>query len=181
LFDQFHRERYHTSGVLGLHGRWPWPAVAYVDTEMMDLMAGMPYEHVKHRRMQYDLLKRRFPALARLPLDRNAFNMKPLAPRFGRVVNYALFKPRELYYRWTRRLVERRFYYRTMAFDSPGWNAIRAAAEAHRGNAQRILDAAVLGEVLPRPGERFSVADGIIDTSKMKLMTGFLLWSARYP
>ena len=180
LFDQFHRERYHTSGVLGLHGRWPWPAVAYIDTEMMDLMAAMPYEHVKHRRMQYDLLKRRFPALARLPLDRNGFNVKPVVPRYGRIINSALFKPRELYYRWTRRLVERRFYYRTMAFDSPGWNAVRAAAEAHRSKAHRILDAAALAEVLPRPGEPVSVADGIIDTSKMKLMTGFLLWSARY-
>jgi hypothetical protein len=146
---------------------------------MMDLMAAMPYEHLKHRRMQYDLLKRRFPALARLPLDRNAFNVKPVAARYGRVVNHALFKPRELYYRWTSRLVERRFYYRTMAFDSPGWNAVRAAAEPYRSNAHRVLDASVLAEVLPRPGDPFSVADGIIDTSKMKLMTGFLLWSAR--
>jgi asparagine synthase (glutamine-hydrolysing) len=180
LFDQFHRERYHTAGVLGLHGRWPWPAVAYVDTEMMDVMAAMPYEHVKHRRMQFDLLKRRFPALARLPLDRNGFNVKPVASRYGRVVSHVLFKPRELYYRWTRGLVERRFYYRTMAFDSPGWNAVRAAAEPHRGNAQRILDASVLAEVLPQPAAPLNVADGIIDTSKMKLMTGFLLWLARY-
>ena len=180
LFDQFHRERYHTSAVLGLHGRWPWPAVAYVDSEMMEVMGAMPYEHVKHRRMQYDLLRRRFPALARLPLDRNAFNMRPIAPRYGRVLNHVLFKPRELYYRWTRALVERRFYYRTMAFDSPGWNAVRAAAEAHRSNVHRVLDAAALAEVLPRPGEPFDVADGIIDTSKMKLMTGLLLWSARY-
>jgi hypothetical protein len=180
LFDQFHRERYHTSVVLGLHGRWPWPVVAYIDSELMDLMAAMPYEHVKHRRMQYDLLKRRFPALARLPLDRNGFNVRPVSSRYGRVINHALFKPRELYYRWTSRLVERRFYYRTMAFDSPGWNAVRAAAEPHRGNAHRILDASVLAEVLPRPGEPLNIRDGIIDSSKMKLMTGFMLWSARY-
>jgi asparagine synthase (glutamine-hydrolysing) len=180
LFDQRHRERCHTSVVLGLHGRRPWPTVAYVDSEMVDLMAGMPYEQVKHRRMQFDLLKRRFPALARLPLDRNAFNMRPVVSRYGRVVNHALNKPRELYYRWTRHIVERRFYYRTMAFDSSGWNAVRSAAEAHRSNAQRVLDAAALAEVLPRPGETFSVADGIIDVSKMKLLTGFLFWSARY-
>jgi hypothetical protein len=67
-----------------------------------------------------------------------------------------------------------------MAFDSPGWNAVRAVAEPHRGDAHRILDASVLAEVLPPPGAPLHVADGIIDTSKMKLMTGFLLWSARY-
>ena len=31
LFDQFHRERYHTSSVLGLHAHWPWPVVPYID------------------------------------------------------------------------------------------------------------------------------------------------------
>ncbi len=180
LFDQRHRERCHTSVVLGLHGRRPWPSVAYVDTEMIDLMAGMPYDHVRDRRMQFDLLRRRFPALARLPLDRNGFNTRPVVSRYGRAVNHVLSKPRELYYRSTRRIVERRFYYRTMAFDSPGWNAVRSAAEAHRVSAQRVLDSATLAEVLPRPDEPFTVADGIIDTAKMKLMTGFLLWSARY-
>lgn len=130
--------------------------------------------------MQFDLLKRRFPALARLPLDRNGFNTRPVVSRYGRAVNHVLSKPRELYYRATRRIVERRFYYRTMAFDSAGWNAVRSAAEAHRNKAQRVLDGAVLAEVLPRPGEPISVADEIIDSAKMKLMTGFLLWSARY-
>ena len=180
LSDQAHRCRYHTSVVLGLHGRWPWPTVAYMDSEMLDLMAGMPYEHVRQRRMQFDLIKRRFPALARLRLDRNTFDTRPVVSRYGRVVNYALSKPRELYYRWTRRIVERRFYYRTLAFDSPGWNAVRSAAEPYRGNAQRVLDGATLAEVLPRPGEPFRVANGISDTAKMKLMAGFLLWSARY-
>jgi asparagine synthase (glutamine-hydrolysing) len=180
LSDQLHRCRYHTSVVLGLNGRWPWPAVAYMDTEMLDLMAGMPFEHVHDRRMQFDLLKRRFPALARLPLDRNTFDTRPVVSGYGRVVNYALSKPRELYYRWTRHIVERRFYYRTLTFDSPGWNAVRSAAEVHRGHAQRVLDGAVLAEVLPGPGEPFRVANGISDTAKMKLMAGFLLWSARY-
>jgi asparagine synthase (glutamine-hydrolysing) len=180
LFDQRHRCRYHTSVVLGLNGRWPWPVVAYMDSEMLDLMAGMPYEHVSYRRMQFDLIKRRFPALARLPLDRNSFDMRPVVSRYGRLVNYALNKPRELYYRWTRNIVERRFYYRTLAFDSPGWNAVRSAAERYRSNAQRVLDRAALAEVLPRPGDPLRVANGISDTAKMKLMTGFLLWSARY-
>jgi asparagine synthase (glutamine-hydrolysing) len=180
LSDQLHRCRYHTSVVLGLNGRWPWPTVAYMDSEMLDLMAGMPFEHVRDRRLQFDLLKRRFPALARLPLDRNSFDTRPVVSRYGRVVNYASSKPRELYYRWTRHIVERRFYYRTLAFDSPGWNAVRSAAEVHRAAAERVLDATALAETLPRPGEAIRVANAISDTAKMKLMVGFLLWSARY-
>jgi asparagine synthase (glutamine-hydrolysing) len=151
-----------------------------MDGELLDLIGGMPYEHLRNRRMQFDLLKRRFPALARLPLDRNSFDTRPVVSRYGRAVNYALGKPRELYYRWTRHIVERRFYYRTLAFDSPGWNAVRSAAEVHRGNAERVLDGAALAEVLPRPGEPFRVENAISDTAKMKVMAGFLLWSARY-
>ena len=177
LFDQFHRERYHTSFVLGLHGRWPWPVIPYMDSEMMDLMGGMPYAHIELRRMQFHLLKHRFPRLARIPLDRNTFYMKPVSPRHGRVVDHAWFKSRELFYRWTQRLVERRFYHRTMSFDSPGWNAIRAAAEANRKGALQLLDATTLAELLPPPGAPVAVRDGIMDTSKMKLLTGFLLWS----
>jgi asparagine synthase (glutamine-hydrolysing) len=180
LSDQLHRCRYHTSVVLGLNGHWPWPAVAYMDSEMLDLIAGMPYEHVRDRRMQFDLLKRRFPALARLPLDRNSFDTRPVVSRYGRALNYALNKPRELYYRATRRIVERRFYYRTLTFDSPGWNAVRSAAEPYRSNAQRVLDGATLADVLPKPGQPLRVANAISDTAAMKLMAGFLLWSAHY-
>jgi asparagine synthase (glutamine-hydrolysing) len=180
LFSHYFRGRFHTSAVLGLHSQWPWPVVPYIDTKLLDLMGGMPYAHVKSRRMQYHMLKTEFPELARVSLDRNSFNMKPLLPRYSRVVDHLLFKPREFYYRWTRRLEERRYYYRTMDFDSTGWNAVRAAAEPYRQRALQILDDAALAEILPQPGERRVVADGIIDSSKAKLMIGFLLWSAAY-
>ena len=147
---------------------------------MIDVMGGMPYAHIEKRRMQLHLLKQRYPRLARISLDRNTFNMKPVSYRYGRVIDHAIFKPREMFYRWTRRLLERRFYHRTMGFDSTGWNAIRVAAEAHRKRALQVLDATALAEVLPPPGHPFTARDGIIDTSRMKLMTGFLLWSAHY-
>jgi asparagine synthase (glutamine-hydrolysing) len=180
LFDFYHRARYHTSAVLGLHSRWPWPVVPYIDTQMLDLMGGMPYEHVKERRMQYHLLKRRFPTLARLPLDRNAFNMKPLLPRYGQQTDRVLYKLREIYYRWTQSSNERRIYYRVFDFNSPGWNTVRAAAESYRKTALQVLDETTLAEILPPPGKQVTVRDGIIDSSQMKLLTGFLLWSRTY-
>ena len=174
-----HRIRYHISGVLGLNSGWPWPVVPYVDTQMLNLIGGMPYPHIQDRRMQYHMIKQRFPKLARVPLDRNSFNMKPLMSPYGRVVNHLLYKPRELFYRWTRGLRERRFYYRAMDFNSSGWNAVRLAAEPYRHKAAKILDEAALAGILPAPGRQVEVPDGIMDTSKMKLMVGFLLWSAQ--
>lgn len=180
LFGHYHRNRYHTSAVLGLNGRWPSPVVPYIDSKMIDLMGGMPIAHFEYRRMQYHMLKEKFPDLARISLDRNNFHIKPLVPRNGRLADHLILKPREIFYRWTRGIRDRRFYYRTMDFDSSGWNAVRAAAEPYRKNVLNILDEATLAEILPRPGKHVTVRDGIIDTSKMKLLAGFLLWSADY-
>jgi asparagine synthase (glutamine-hydrolysing) len=180
LFWHYHRCRFHTSTVLGMHSRWPWPVVPYVDTKLLSLMGGLPYAHVRSRRLQYHMLATEFPDLARVPLDRNSFHMKPVVPRYGRMADRMLYKPREYFYRWTRALHDRRYYHRVLNFNSPGWATVREAAENYRRNALRVLDDAALAEVLPRPGERRREYDGIEDASKAKLMTGFLLWSATY-
>lgn len=181
LFGHYFRGRFHTSTVLGMHARWPWPVVPYIDTKMLDLMAGMPYAHVRGRRMQHHMLKTEFPDLARAPLDRTSFDMRPPVARYGRVVNRLLWKPREYYYRWTSGICERRYYRRTFDFNSAGWNAVRAAAEPYRRKALQVLDETALGEILPRPGERRGAAvGGAEDTAKAKLLTGFLMWSAAY-
>jgi asparagine synthase (glutamine-hydrolysing) len=180
LFGHYFRGRFHVSGVLGLHRRWPWPVVPYIDTKLLDLMAGMPYEHVHTRRMQYHMLKTEFPELARVPLDRNSFRMQSVLPRYGRWVDRMVRKPREYFYQWTRAIHDRRFYFRVMSFNSPGWIAVREAVEPYRGKALQVLDEAVLADVLARPGDRRAVDDSVEDSSKAKLMAGFLLWSAAY-
>jgi asparagine synthase (glutamine-hydrolysing) len=180
LFGLRHFTRFHTSAALGLHGRWPWPIVPYLDTQMIDLVGGMPYEHIKKRRMQYQLLEERFPSAAEIPLDCNSFRVQTIKKRNGRLVNYLANRPRELLYRWTRRFRDRRFYYWAMDFNSPGWSSIREAVEPLRKRATSVLDESTLTELLPSPGKRLEVPDQIIDASKSRLMAGFLLWSARY-
>jgi hypothetical protein len=180
IFGQQFRARFHTSAVLGLHSRWPWPVVPYLDTKFLDLMGGMPYEHVLERRMQQHMLTTEFPDLARVPLDRTSFNMKPVLPRYGRWGDRLVYKPREYFYRWTNGILERRYYARTMNFNSAGWVAVRATAEPYRRKALQVLDEVALAEVLARPGELRAEDKSVENSSKAKLLTGFLLWSAAY-
>lgn len=154
LFGHFHRGRFHTSAVLGLHSHWPWPIVPYLDTRMLDLIGGMPYEHMRHRRMQYHMLRVRFPELARLPLDRNGFNTRPVLPRFNRYAEYAWHKLLSSGRGAVSRVRDGRFYYRVMDFNSAGWRLVRAAAEKHRTQAALHLNAATLARLLPRPMPR---------------------------
>ena len=56
LFGHYFRARFHTSAVAGMHSRWPWPVVPYIDTKLLDVMGGMPHEHVRARRMQDHML-----------------------------------------------------------------------------------------------------------------------------
>lgn len=103
-----------------------------------------------------------------------------MLPRFGRQADRVLYKIGEMYDRGLQRFRERRFYYRTMDFDGPGWNTVREAAEPYRAKASQIFDESALAEVLPRPGVRAVVPDAIIDTAKMKCMVGLLLWLRSY-
>jgi hypothetical protein len=180
LFGHYFRGRFHTSAVLGMHAHSPWPVVPFIDTKMLDLMGGMPYDQVENRKMQYHMLKTEFPGLAQISLDRTSFDMRPLIAPYGRVVNRLLYTPRKYFYQWTSHRVERRYYRRTYDFSCAGWNAVREAAEPNRGTALQVLDESVLNSILPPPGERRPELEGSEVSSKAKLLTGFLLWSASY-
>jgi hypothetical protein len=106
--------------------------------------------------------------------------MKPVLPRYGRWGDRLVYKPREYLYRWTRSILERRYYRRTMSFNCTGWAAIREAAEPYRRKALQVLDETALAEVLGHPDERRAAYNGAEDSSKAKILTGFLLWSASY-
>lgn len=176
-FDLHHRIRFHTSAALGFHSRWPWPVAPYVDSSVLDFMAGVPYGHMEGRRAQFDWLKSRFPDLARIPLDRNSFNMKPVLPRYTKLGDHLIYKARETLYRWTSRHEDNLFYYRAMDFNGPGWKRIRERAESQRERLAGIFDPRALSEVLPPPHANPKFQDGILDSSEAKLVTGLMFWS----
>jgi asparagine synthase (glutamine-hydrolysing) len=140
----------------------------------------MPIATLAERRAECELLCKRFPSLALLPLDRNSKELKPLklslrnalagySFRTGKSIRHFLFPARET-------SQERRYYYRIYDFNSPRWRAVRAAAEPYRLRTSDFFEEKVLHELLPGPDAMISVQDGIMDVSGLKTLIGFFLW-----
>jgi hypothetical protein len=70
--------------------------------------------------------------------------------------------------------VERRFYARMYDFDNPGWQQIRASAEAGRERMAEWFDLDALARVLPLAGQSAAHADVIVDGFGPKMLTGFM-------
>jgi len=156
-----------------------------LDRSLIRLCTSFPASTLADRRAQDELLRTRFPALARLPLDRNSHVTDPLTSSLGaRVRRYAIERMERM--RTTERSplldapLERRRYYRLFDIDSPMWRAVRRLAERGRSHAAQFLDRRVLDELLPSPDMRIELRDPITDSNGLKALIGFLIWSAEH-
>jgi len=177
LFDLQHRQRFHTGGNL-----WPftfagWPVVPGVDSEVFKVVARLPASSLGDRRLQDCMLIRRFPEMARLPVDRNSENVRPLAPSLAwRVRNRIGRELRRLPpFRSKANARDSLYYYRIFDFNHAGWRAIRAAADEVRGALTGLFDENVLAEVLPPASTEVHLASPIAGASSLKTLVGLAL------
>jgi asparagine synthase (glutamine-hydrolysing) len=182
LFEIRHRIRYHTAGsVLNRIAYGAWPIIPYADKGFVTAVLGMPPATLLNRRVQVDLICRRFPHLAKLPLDRNSGNTSPLLKppwhpllaRMGRLLKRAGNPARN----GADGRLEQRYYYRVFDINNPGWVELRRKAEPFRERAATIFEPDILRELLPPPHEQIRLQDGIIDAAGRKVLIGFMLWA----
>jgi len=179
-FALYHRQRFHIGGHAWSESFGAWPIVPAVDMGVLAVAGGMPASTLDERRLQIELVRTRFPDLARLPLDRNSYNMDPLLPSLAwrvrrRVMRRAARIARTLAPERPPR-VERRRYYRQYDINGPGSRSIRAAAEPLRRLSDEYFDPAVFDELVPPAGARLEFKDGIVDPAGMRSLLGFLHW-----
>lgn len=163
--------RFHPGAVPWRYSSAAWPILPILDQAFLQTAQAMPPGWLDSRRMQDAVLCRRFPGLARLPLDRNGDDVRPLLPS-------RIFRLREALQR-TRvpgrgRTVERRYYARMYDFDNRGWQQIRTSAEAGRDRMAEWFDPDALARVLPVVGHSGAHADAIDDGFGPKMLTGFM-------
>lgn len=181
-FDLHHRQRLHVGNVPWYLSFATWPVQPAVDRRVLDVAGGLPLATLAERRAQDDVIRRFYPHLAELPLDRNSYDTEPLSPRVRYlVVRYIrdrvapLTRIASLLARRDRG--ERRFYYRLYDFNGPGWRAIRRLAEPHRDKLAGLVDKARLDEYLPPPEVDLATRNGIVDPSGRKMLVGLILWA----
>jgi len=174
VFDLVHRQRLHVAPICWRLALGAWPVLPYADRPLLETMAQMPRVYLVNRRLQYLMLHQRFPHLARLPLDRNNSNIRPPTRNLWWSLR-ARFEASSLAERVIHRGRERRNYFRVYNLNSPGWVALRQAAEGGRP----FLDTMVSHEhgraLVPPPTEAFHLNDHIIEGSLPKSLLGLML------
>lgn len=181
-FDLYHRQRFHIGSTVWRLSFGAWPVLPILDRQLLETTATFPVEMVANRRAQNKLVCTRFPSLAQLPLDRNAFNTEPLLPSPSRRRLAPLFRLQQKWRKWEQKLGrEHRYYYRTYDINNPGWQAVRRQAEPYREKVRDLFQEEGLNQFLPPPNVPIKFKkDGIIEASSMKALLVFLLWSREH-
>jgi asparagine synthase (glutamine-hydrolysing) len=180
-FDLHHRQRFHVGNTPWLLSYGSWPRQPASDRSVLAVAGGLPMPTLADRRAQDEMIRRFYPRLAGLPLDRNSLDTEPLTPRLRHqlgafVRNNAAAVGLPGMRRGAGR-GERRFYFRLFDFNGPGWRAVRRLAEPHREKLDGLLDRATLDECLPSPDTELRVKDGITGFSAPKTLVGLMLWA----
>ncbi|CAN5566179.1 hypothetical protein BH09GEM1_BH09GEM1_37750 [soil metagenome] len=161
--------RFHAGAIPWRLSFGAWPILPLLDQELIATMLTMPHSFLADRRMEDALLRKRFPALARLPLDRNAPDTSPLVSTLRHRISAS----------WRARMhrdtdVEQRYYVRMYDFDNEGWRAVRWAAETGRDAMAQWFEPAALRSILPAPDASTAHADPITSGFAPKMLTGIM-------
>lgn len=185
-FQIAHSERCHVGGIPWRLGFGSWPVMPVLDRRVLDTVGAIPASSLANRRAQDEILRRRFPHLARLPhVAANGDVVDPLLPslrtRIGRTAT------RLTRGRWRSGRArpatgekDRRFNYRMYDFNSPGWRAIRRRAEPERERLAGLFDMDALRAFVPPPDATLALEHPIFDSVGRKLIVGLMLWAREH-
>ncbi len=178
LFDLMYRQRLFVGALAWRMSFRAWPVLPYAERKVLDLACSMPGSTLLHRRLQIDLLRWRYPSLARLPLDRNWNDTYSILGPLYREIPGVLWE--RLKERFRKAQVERRYLYRVGDINNPGWTAVRREAEAYRRKSQGIFNPSELEKALPAADTTIVVRDMVTDTWGIQLLLGILLFNEKY-
>jgi len=170
-----HFSRFHTGGLIWLLSFGSWPVLPFADHKVLETAGGMPIEALMYRRAEKELLCRKFPKLARLPLIGKIYETTPLVPTPRQRGLQQIYSNNGIWRyrgpRYLRHLLivglrgERRYYARLWDINSPGWKAVRKSAEPFFKLTSRFLNYSTL-----------SARERAMNASGWKALMGFAMW-----
>lgn len=183
-FDLLHRQRL-------LVGRGPkimalrsWPVLPYVHPDILRLVQASPLPFVADRKAQIELILRKFPELARLPLarliDRRWWNLIPRkahfwTPHVDRVKDSLSWHWHDKFDPW-----EPRVFLRTFDFDGAGWRILRDEARVRADEVDDWLNKDVVLQLIPPASTEARLRRAIVEATGRKALLGAVLCCSRY-
>jgi hypothetical protein len=186
-FQLAHSERLYIGSYAWRLSFGAWPVLPVLDRRLLDTV-GQLGAALAGRGAQDEILRSRFPAIARIPVVRNNSRIdRPVLASLPERLAWRLVErsratlPLRTTLRALRRRRERRYNYFLYDFSGPGWREIRERAEGERDRVSHLFVMEEFDRFLPPPAERVEVDDGIVDIHGRKLLVGLLLWSRDHP
>ena len=158
-----------------------WPSLIGCDRVLLETAGGMPMVSLDERLLETQLIRRRFPDMARLPLDRNSMNYTPIIPNWKALLNQRVeWALRPYVERFWRRGQSRSQYHRAFDFNNAGWRQARRHTDRYRSAWDGIFNMEALNGYLPGPEVDLETVDVYGETSGRKTLLGLLLWGRDY-
>lgn len=185
-FQIAHSERCHVGAIPWRLAFASWPVMPVLDRGVLDTVGAIPASSLANRRAQDEILRKRFPRLARLPhVAANGDVVDPLLPPLGTRLSRVATRITRGRWRPTHAQPvagdrDRRFNYRMYDFNSPGWRAIRRRAEPDRERLAGLFDMDELRAFVPPPEATLELAHPIFDSVGRKLIVGLMLWAREH-
>lgn len=174
-YETAHVERHQIGGMAWRASFGAWPVLPVLDSAVLRAVATLPTATLAQRRAQDEILRTRFPRLARIPLVRK--NDEPAAPLLASPLDRLRQRWRERFGPEPgsrRRRWERRVLWRASDFDGPGWREVRRLAEPDRDALARWFEMDELRRILPGPEEEV-VSHTFFDMMGRQLLIGLIL------
>lgn len=176
-FIMAHANRYRIGGNAWRVSFGSWPAMPVLHTALLDAVATVDQRAIAQNRAQDEILRRRLPDLARIPLVHD--NADPGLPVRSSWWERIAFRVRRRlgpspHVRARRR--ERRVNWRAYDFNHPGWRAIRRSAEPDRDALAETFRMDEVARYLPGSDET-PVSHTFFDLMGPQVLVGLILWT----
>jgi asparagine synthase (glutamine-hydrolysing) len=169
-----------------------WPILPFADHKILETAGGLPVASLASRKIERELMRVKFPKLAKLNLAGDAMNTIPVAQGFQHKVKQQIYGTTGVWkieaLREMRNLLiillrgERRYWLRQFKFDSPEWRTVRKKAEPYIHLTTEIFNKKVLKELMPTADSDYLQVllkmkdNGVNRTSSLKIILGFAFW-----
>ena len=179
-----HRARFHVGSAPHRLSFGSWAVLPVLDRQILEAAAGMPATSIANRAAEQELLCKRFPDLAALPLAGNSSATLSLKPRLRHLVLQhilgRLAPLRRALPATTKGKRERRYWYRVNDFNGPAWQGVRRMAESHRRQMYSLFEKDLFDSILPPPDVPFLTENGMVSDSGAKLLLASMFWAKNH-
>jgi asparagine synthase (glutamine-hydrolysing) len=169
-----------------------WPILPFADHKVLEAAGGFPIESLADRRVERELLRIKFPKLAKQELAGSTLNTVPTTRGFQHKFQNQIYGTTgiwrfEILREIRNQLIiqlrgEKRYWRRQYQFDSPEWRIVRKKAEPYLCNTTTVFRREALEKLMPSVDSKHLQAlfrirtFGVSTTASLRIIYGFAFW-----